>query len=100
LVLLKKKNYLFPVLHFSLVRQCNLFGCTFYMVLREQQFHLTDPKSFIPFVLFATHKAIPFWILLLKATVLLVFTYFIFPSYFISHDFIGSRGLSWIPSAP
>jgi hypothetical protein len=67
------------------------------MVLREEQVHLTDPKSFI---LFATDKAIPFCILLLKAMVLLVFTYFIFPSYFISHDFIGSRGLSLIPSAP
>jgi len=70
------------------------------MVLRVGEVFLTDPKSFILFVLFVTYKAIPFCILLLKAMVLLVFTYFIFPSYFISHDFMGSTGLSLIPSAP
>jgi hypothetical protein len=67
------------------------------MVLRFGVFYLTDPKSVVPFV---TNKSIPFFILLLKAMVLLVLTYFILPSYVISHDFMGSRGLSLIPSAP
>lgn len=71
---------MFPVVHFSVVIECNLSGCTFYMVLRAGEVCLTDLKSFILFELFVTYKSIPFHIFLLKVMVLLVFTYFIFPS--------------------
>ena len=60
------KHDLFPVVHFSLVIECNLFGCTFYMMFRLGEICLTDPKSFILFVLFVTYKAILLCILLLN----------------------------------
>jgi len=74
------KYDLFPVMHFPVVIECNLSGCTFYMVLRVGEVCLTDLKSFILFELFVTYKPIPFCILLLKSMILLVLTYFIFPS--------------------